>query len=184
MDSHKSYETAEITATTLLGSLKFLLTIIVISTKSFFLSIPVFLNWLKDIFVPPKPKNISGQLAVVTGGSTGIGKAIAMRLAQEGCNIAIANRNITEGQKTAEEIANKFGVKAKAFKVDVSKNEDVKKFKEDVEQSMGSVDILVNNAGLLALSISLLEGAPENVQEIIDVNLTSYFWVSFSIECS
>jgi all-trans-retinol dehydrogenase (NAD+) len=87
------------------------------------LTIPVFFKWIKDIFVPPKPKNISGQLAVVTGGSNGIGKAIAMRLAQEGCNIAIANRNIVEGQRTAAEIEEKYGVQAKAFKVDVSKHE-------------------------------------------------------------
>jgi all-trans-retinol dehydrogenase (NAD+) len=178
MDAHKSYQKAEVSETTLLGSLKFLWVIVVVCCKSIVLSIPVLFNWIIELFVPPKPKNISGQLAVVTGGSAGIGKEIAMRLAQEGCNIAIANRNIIEGQKTAEEIKAKFGVEAKAFKVDVSRNEDVAKFKDDVENQMGHVDILVNNAGLLALSISILEGTPENIQQIIDVNLTSYFWVS------
>jgi all-trans-retinol dehydrogenase (NAD+) len=150
---------------------------IVVYVKALFLSIPVFFNWVIELCVPPKPKNISGQLALITGGSTGIGKEIAIRLAKEGCNIAIVNRNLVEGQQTASEIESKFGVKVKAFKVDVSKNEDVVKLREDVEKQMGTVDILVNNAGLLALSISLLEGTPENIQQIIDVNLTSYFWV-------
>lgn len=177
MDENTSYQAAEIAEISVIASLKFLWRIITISSISFVLSIPVFLKWVKEIFLPPRPKNIAGQLAVVTGGSNGLGKAIAMRLAQEGCNICIANRNVIEGQKTAAEIEEKFGVKAKAFKVDVSKHEDVAKFKTDVENSMGTVDILVNNAGLLALNISLLEGTPKDIQEIIDVNLTSYFWV-------
>jgi all-trans-retinol dehydrogenase (NAD+) len=178
METQKSYEAAEVREISLNDSLKFLLRILKTYCKSILLSVPVFLIWIVELFVPSKPKNIFGQLAVVTGGSNGIGKAIAMRLAQEGCNVAIANRNISEGRKTAAEIEEKYGVKAKAFKVDVSKHEEVAKLKVDVENSMGTVDILVNNAGLLALNISLLEGTPEEIQEIIDVNLTSYFWVS------
>lgn len=180
MSETQSYEAAEVREISKIASLKFLFTMMTIYFKSFVMSIPVFLIWIKEIFVPPKPKNISGQLAIVTGGSNGIGKAIAMHLAKEGCNIAIANRNIAEGCKVAVEIEERYGVKAKAFKVDVSKNEDVAKLKIDVESSMGKVDILVNNAGLLALNISLLEGTPENIQEIIDVNMTSYFWVNIN----
>jgi all-trans-retinol dehydrogenase (NAD+) len=147
--------------------------ILLLVLKSLLLSILEFFKW----FIPRQPKIIAGQLALVTGGSNGIGKAIAMSLAAKGCNIAIANRNHQEGIKTAIEIEEKFGVKAKAFKVDVSKHEDVKKLKAEVESSLGCVDILVNNAGYLTLKFSLLEGDDEEIQQVIDTNLTSYFWV-------
>jgi short-subunit dehydrogenase len=149
------------------------LKVLLLVLKSILLSIPEFFKWL----IPKKPKNIAGQLALVTGGSNGIGKAIAMSLAAKGCNIAIANRNHEEGIKTAKEIEEKFGVKAKAFKVDVSKLEDVKKLKFDLESSLGCVDILVNNAGYLTLKFSLLDASDQEIREVIDTNLTSYFWV-------
>lgn len=156
---------------------KFLLKLLVIYIKALLLSVPEFLKWLKEVIVGPKLKNITGQLALITGSSNGIGKAIAMQLAKQGCNIAIANRNIVEGKKTAAEIREKFDVKVEAFQVDVSKHEQVEKLKNEVEKSMGPVDILVNNAGLLSMEISLLEGSSEEIQKIVDVNMTSYFWV-------
>ena len=176
MEYYESYQPAKV-ENNFSRELKFLGNSLVLILKSIFLSIPDLLFWLISFIIKHKPKNISGQLAVVTGGSNGIGKAIAMRLAERGCNIAIANRNLLEGQKTAKEIEEKFNVKAKAFKVDVSKQSEVAKLKVDVESSLGTVDILVNNAGLLGLKNSLLEGTPEEIQQIIDVNLTSYFWV-------
>jgi len=130
-----------------------------------------------NFFIPKSEKNISGQLALITGGSEGIGRAIAFRLAQEGCNIAIANRNLKKGQKTAEEIRRKFNVKVQAFQCDVSKCGDVKRLKNEVKKSLGIVDLLVNNAGLLTVDNSVLEGDDEYYQYCMDVNLTSYIWV-------
>ncbi|XP_070501822.1 uncharacterized oxidoreductase SSP0419-like [Chironomus tepperi] len=134
----------------------------------------ITLNW----FLPKNSKNISGQLALITGGSEGIGRAIAFRLAQEGCNLAIANRNIEKGQKTAEEIRKKFNVKVQAFQCDVSKCEEVKRLKDEVKKSLGTVDLLVNNAGLLSVDHSVLEGDDEYYQYCMDVNLTSYIWTT------
>lgn len=173
----QSYEAAEDVEYSTVKRFKFLLKFFALILKSLVLSLPSVLKKIKEIFVPPQEKSIHGQLALVTGGSNGIGKSIAFRLAREGCNIAIANRNIMEGEKTAKEIREKFNVKAQAFKVDVSKVEEVFKMKDDVEKSMGTVDILVNNAGLLSLKLSLFEGTPNEIQNLIDVNLTSYFWV-------
>lgn len=160
---------------------KFYLNVFFVILKSFFLTVPEILSWIIQLILPIKPKSVKGQIALVTGGSNGIGKAIAMRLAQEGCIIAIANRNFAEGQKTAQEIREKFGVTVKAFKTDVSKHEDITRLKADVESTLGPVDILVNNAGLLALNISLLEGTEEDIQQIVDINLTAYFWVRKTI---
>ncbi|XP_070501575.1 uncharacterized oxidoreductase YoxD-like [Chironomus tepperi] len=130
------------------------------------------------LLLPKKRKNISGQLALITGGSEGIGRAISFRLAQEGCNIAIANRNLEKGQKTAEEIRKKFNVKVQAFQCDVSKCEDVKRLKDEVKKSLGTVDLLINNAGLMPMEHSLLEGDDEYYQYVMDVNLTSYIWIT------
>jgi all-trans-retinol dehydrogenase (NAD+) len=113
---------------------------------------------------------------VFVGGANGLGRATAERLAQENCNIVIADLNLPEAQRTATEIAEKFQVKTAAFKVDVSKVEEIQQLKIDIEKTMGFVDILVNNAGILS-SLSLLDGQPKDVQKIIDVNLTSHFWV-------
>lgn len=176
-DKDYSYEAADVVETSDKETLLFALNIMLFWFKSIVISVPVLLMWIVHLIIPPKPKSITGQLALITGGSVGIGKALAMRLASEGCNIAIANRNHQEGEKTAAEIRKKFGVTAKAFKVDVSKPEEVAQLKNDVESSLGDVDILVNNAGLLAVGTSLMEGADAEIQAIVDTNLTSYFWV-------
>ena len=140
--------------------------------------IPNILRYIWKIFLPKSRKNISGQLALITGGSEGIGRALAFRLAQEGCNIAIANRNLEKGQTTAEEIRKKFNVKVQAFQCDVSKREDVKRLKNEVTESLGNVDLLINIAGLEPVERSLLEGDEEYYQYLMDVNLTSWIWVS------
>jgi len=145
------------------------------------LIIPNILWFILKIFIPKSRKNISGQLALITGGSEGIGRALAFRLAQECCNIAIANRNLEKGQKTAEEIRKKFNVKVQAFQCDVSKCKDVKRLQNEVTKSLGTVDLLINNAGLTPVERSVLEGDDEYYQYLMDVNLTSYIWVSSKI---
>lgn len=98
-------------------------------------------------------------------------------MAQEKCNIAVADINYKDAQRTALEIANLFGVKAQAFKVDVGDPSSLKKLKEDIESSLGPVDILINNAGILPL-FSLRDCPDEDVQRIINVNIISHLWVN------
>ena len=156
---------------TFLEFLKFLIVEIVILIPGLLISAIKYL-------IPKSRKNISGQLAMITGGSEGIGRALAFRLAKEGCRIAIVNRNLKKGQKTAEEIHRKFKVDVKAFQCDVSKREDVRRLKGEVKNSLGTVDLLINNAGLLSLENSVLEGDDETYQYTMNVNLTSFIWVS------
>lgn len=141
--------------------------------------VPSILWSFIKIFIPKRRKDVSGQLALITGGSEGIGREIAFGLAKKGCKIAIVNRNFENGQKTAEEIMQKFNVNVKAFKCDVSKSENVKKLKEEVQNSMGVVDILVNNAGIIPVHNSLLEGEDEYYQYCVDTNVTAWIWVNF-----
>lgn len=132
-------------------------------------------NFIK-IFFGSKDKDISGQVALVTGGANGLGRETACRLAQEKCNIVISDINYDEALKTAEFIKRIYKVSVKAFKTDVSSIEEIEKLKNDIENSLGPVDILINNAGVMPL-ISLREGNSKDIQKIVDVNLTSHFWV-------
>lgn len=80
----------------------------------------------------------------VTGGGNGLGRAISLELAQKGCNIAVADVNITAAENTAAEIR-KLGVEAKAYKVDVTRSDEIVKLRDLVKTDLGPVDILVSN---------------------------------------
>jgi len=90
---------------------------------------------------------LAGKKAVVTGGSRGIGRAIAFALAREGADVAIADIRVGLALKTAKAIK-ALGRKALAVEVDVRKSEEVKKMVEGVLDEFGKIDILVNNAGV------------------------------------
>lgn len=177
---NKSYVPATRVTYTFSDKMNFLWKFLILFAQgSMILVYELLINFVK-LFNPTKPKDISGQIALVTGGANGLGKAIAFRLAKEKCNIVIADLNLNEAKQTAAEIAEKFNVKTNAYKVDVSDFSAIQKLKVDIESSMGFVDILVNNAGILS-AMSLREGEPEQVQKVIDVNLTSHFWVTLAV---
>ncbi len=94
-------------------------------------------------------KKLENRVAIITGSSRGIGKAIALKFASEGANIVInyAN-NYTEAQNTLAEVI-KYGVKAITVGADISKEEDAKRLIETTVKEFGRVDILVNNAGIV-----------------------------------
>ena len=89
---------------------------------------------------------LKGKVAVVTGGTQGIGKATALKLAQEGAHVAICARTQEALDSVAADIQ-KFGVQALAMKTDVSKAGDIERFMKAVADRFGRIDILVNNAG-------------------------------------
>jgi 3-oxoacyl-[acyl-carrier protein] reductase len=89
---------------------------------------------------------LKGKVALITGGSQGIGKAIALTLAEEGCNLAICARGKEALDSSAKEIRAK-GVEVIAVQSDVTKPEDNKNFVSQAVKKFGRIDILVNNAG-------------------------------------
>ncbi len=121
------------------------------------------------------PKN---KVAVITGGGRGIGKATALRLAQEGANVAILFR---EREKTANEVVKKImqmGQKAKAYRVDVTEWDEVKKVFKEIEKDFGRIDILVNNAGVLLPYKPLEEIEIDEWNLVLQVNLRGAFYCS------
>ncbi len=90
---------------------------------------------------------LKGQVAAITGGSVGIGLAVARALAAEGVHLALCARNEERVRQVADEIGGEFGVKAIGVSADVSRAEDIGRFVAAIEDAYGGVDILINNAG-------------------------------------
>lgn len=130
------------------------------------------------IFVKPELDDVSKKLALVSGGGNGLGRELCMRLAQEGCDIAVIDIDINNAEKVALEVEEKFKVQAKAFHCDVSNYSEILSLKSAIESQMRPVDILVNNAGLLYMT-NFLSSSVSDIQKVIGVNLSSQIWVNW-----
>lgn len=117
---------------------------------------------------------LKGQNAVVTGGSRGIGREIALKLAQNGANIFIPDIAITENTEQTLADCRAHGVQAEAMICDVSNFEAVKDFCDRMAKEFGGVDILVNNAGITRDGL-LGRMSEENFDAVIATNLKGAF---------
>ena len=119
-------------------------------------------------------KILSGQKALVTGGSSGIGKAIAIELGKAGADVVVNYvSGASEAQKVAAEIQ-KSGSRALAFQADVSREDQVLAMFEKMKSELGTVDILINNAGLQR-DAPFLDMTLDQWNQVINVNLTGQF---------
>lgn len=117
---------------------------------------------------------LDGKTAIVTGAARGIGKAIALKFASEGANIAFTDLVIDENaQNTAKEIE-AMGVKAKGYASNAANFEDTAKVVEEIHKDFGRIDILVNNAGLTRDNL-FIRMSDEDWQLVLDVNLSAGF---------
>ncbi len=112
----------------------------------------------------------SGRVAVVTGGGRGIGRAIAVRLAQEGANIAISYRSNDEAAEETAALVSETGVESGLFKGDVAESGDVSALFAGVQEKFGRVDILVNNAGTTRDNL-MMRMKEEEFDEVLRTNL-------------
>ncbi|KAH8277082.1 hypothetical protein KR026_004914 [Drosophila bipectinata] len=127
------------------------------------------------IFCCQSPKSILGEVAVVTGGGHGLGRAICLELAHKGCNVAVVDINLSGAEATVKQIQESYQVRAKAYKANVTSYKEIVELNTQVVRDLGPVTVLVNNAGVLLLR-KPLNPDPADVQLMMDVNLTSHFW--------
>ncbi|MDN3668164.1 3-oxoacyl-[acyl-carrier-protein] reductase [Echinicola jeungdonensis] len=117
---------------------------------------------------------LTGKTALITGASKGIGRAIALKYAQEGANVAFTFlSSVEKGQALEKELAD-FGVKAKGFRSDASDFAAAEALVADVVKEFGSLDILINNAGITRDNL-LMRMNEASWDEVINVNLKSCF---------
>lgn len=114
--------------------------------------------------------HLNNKNAIVTGGSKGIGKGIALALAKEGCNVCICFRHQDELDATAEELVS-FGSKILTIQADLTKEEDIQKVVDETAETFGSIDILVNNAGTVGQSGTFEETPLEEWRALFELNL-------------
>ena len=125
--------------------------------------------------------DLNGKVALVTGASSGIGRATAMALAASGADVAINfNRNESGAEAARAEIVNAGG-KAIVVQADVTKTADVQSLVKQTELEFGPIDILVNNAGSLIERLKILELSDERWDEVMNLNLKSAFLCSKAV---
>jgi NAD(P)-dependent dehydrogenase (short-subunit alcohol dehydrogenase family) len=117
--------------------------------------------------------NLNGKVAVITGASKGLGKAMALALGGAGASVALVSRDI-EKLGEVKQAVEKLGGTAQIFQTDVSDEEQIRKLEQDVIAAFHGVHILINNAGI-NLRKQLVEFTLEEWRRVIDSNLTSVF---------
>ncbi len=119
-------------------------------------------------------KLLENKVGIVTGGSRGIGEAIALKLAESGAHIAFTYVSSDGKAKLLEEKLQSLGIKAKAYKSNAANFQDCETMVNDVIKEFGSIDICVNNAGISKDNL-LLRMSADQWNEVINTNLTSVF---------
>lgn len=119
-------------------------------------------------------KLLEGKTALITGAARGIGKAIALKFASEGANIAFTDLTIDDNGKATEKEMEAFGVKAKGYASNAANFEEAHKTVEEIVNDFGRIDILVNNAGITRDGL-MLRMSEQQWDMVISVNLKSAF---------
>lgn len=126
-------------------------------------------------------KLLEGKVALITGGVRGIGKAIALRYAQQGASVAISDLNYDEHSVSLEKELHGMGVKAKAYASDAASFEAGDELINAVMQDFGRIDILVNNAGITRDNL-LMRMTEQDWDLVIKVNLKSVFNLTKAVQ--
>jgi NAD(P)-dependent dehydrogenase (short-subunit alcohol dehydrogenase family) len=123
---------------------------------------------------------LKGKKALVTGGSRGIGRAIALAMAEAGADVAINYQSQNEAADATCALARECGVAAQAYQADVSHEEEAEAMVEKIGKDFGRIDILVNNAGITR-DKSFLKMTKMLWDEVLGVNLTGPFNITHAV---
>jgi NADP-dependent 3-hydroxy acid dehydrogenase YdfG len=116
--------------------------------------------------VPKQPRVLTGQVAAITGGARGIGRATAEAFVRQGMKVAIGDLDVTEAQRTADQL----GAGTIALELDVTKRASFAAFLDAAEQQLGPVDVLVNNAGIMPVGPFEEEDEATAIRQV-DINV-------------
>ena len=123
---------------------------------------------------------LEGKVALITGASQGLGKALALAFAQEGARVVINSRSEESLRPVAEEAVSS-GAEVLAIAADVSQSADVERLVGAAVERFGHVDVLVNNAGLLGPRVAIERYPEDEWRRVLDANLTGPFLVSKAV---
>lgn len=126
---------------------------------------------------PSKLFDLTGQVAVVTGGNGGIGRSLALGFAAAGAAVAIIGRNAEKNAQVLEELQ-EIGNPAMALRVDLKQRDQHEPAMQKIERELGAVGILINNAGIVSLSGGILQESAEDWDNVIETQLNSVFLIS------
>lgn len=126
----------------------------------------------------PERGKLQGKVAIVTGGDSGIGRAVSLAFAAEGASIVVGYLNEHEDARTTEEMIHEKGAEALLVAGDVSRQPHCARLVEKALRRFGRIDILVNNAGVQFPQKSITDITPEQLLKTFQVNLFSQFYLS------
>jgi len=126
-------------------------------------------------------KLLEGKTAIITGGSRGIGKGIALVFAQHGANVAFTYSSSVESANSLENELSNYGVKVKSYQSNAANHKESQDLVENVLTDFGSIDVLVNNAGITKDNL-LMRMGEEDFDKVIEVNLKSVFNMTKAVQ--
>ena len=124
---------------------------------------------------------LKGKTAIVTGATRGIGKGVALKLAEHGADVAFTYISSSEKALALENELKAFGVKAKGYKSDASLMKDAEELIKNVLENFESIDVLVNNAGITKDNL-LMRMSKEDFDRVLEVNLKSIFNMTKAVQ--
>lgn len=127
-----------------------------------------------------KQFDLTGKVAIITGGSKGLGLAMAAGLASAGAKILLVNRTLEDGEKAAKEIEQNYGATCRAYAGDVCNQADMEGMAAAAMEHFGRIDILINNAGI-NIRGPIDELKPEDFKRVMDVNVNGVWFASRAV---
>ncbi|WP_130858700.1 SDR family NAD(P)-dependent oxidoreductase [Gracilibacillus phocaeensis] len=118
--------------------------------------------------------DLTNKVSIITGGATGLGKAMAEALAQAGSKIVIADIDVSKAEETAKQFSEAEGVESLAIQTDVTNEEQVQQMVDQVVERFGQIDVLINNAGIV-MNEEAEETSLENWQKVMNINVNGVF---------
>lgn len=133
---------------------------------------------IASLVQPRKRKSIKGQNVLITGSGHGLGRELALKLAEQGANLILVDINEANNEKVCQEVNRKHksaNAKVYAYSVDIRNEQSVKELAQKVQRVAGPVDILVNNAGIVQCQ-PFLSLAPDLIERTFQVNVLAHMW--------